>query len=352
MGPLTPPGPGQPPQPPAAPQPPAQSPWGAQSSSYGGYPADPGSYPGARSASYPAASPAWGASPPAGSPSGGGGGVKTLALVLVAVLAVLALGIATFFVVEALTDDGSSSAGVADPPRAAAPSADPAPDPSTGPSTEPSTEPGTEPSTGSAPDPTPDPVEPTVPTTLQCTGGLPLEGATGLDGRNLTGGGLRLRKPPGFSDDPAKGGDQAGAFTFAEGVYAPSKVIERTATSGWVAVYALGGLTRANGFEDPEQAAGTVLGCMAASEAFYRDLTGSTVLDSSAVTVDGAPAWSITAELRVDQPDLTVPGDVARIVVVDTGDPDSFGLFVSVVPIDDDALIAEQDDYSSRLRLQ
>ncbi len=162
-----------------------------------------------------------------------------------------------------------------------------------------------------------------------------------------------MRKPPGFSADADKGGgDQAGAFTFADGVVAPSKEIERTATSGWVAVYALGGLTRANGFDEPEQAARTVLGCMAASEVFYQNLVSTTELDSTAVTVDGAPAWAITAELRVDQPDLTVPGDVARIVVVDTGDPDSFGLFVSVVPIGDDAMVAEQDQYSSRLRLQ
>ena len=113
----------------------------------------------------------------------------------------------------------------------------------------------------------------------------------------------------------------------------------------------LGGLTRANGFDSPGQAAGVVLECMTGSDTFYNGITGATLLDSRLTTVDGAPAWVMDAEIRIDDPQLTVEGDIAKVVVVDTGDPQRYGLFVSLAPIGDDALIAQQDSQQALLRL-
>jgi hypothetical protein len=91
---------------------------------------------------------------------------------------------------------------------------------------------------------------------------------------------------------------------------------------------------------------------MAASSTFYTGFSGGTLVDSAETTVDGAPAWAMTAEIRIDNPDLEVEGDVARVVIVDTGDPETFGMFVSVVPIGDTTLIAQQDDFTGQLALQ
>ena len=173
-----------------------------------------------------------------------------------------------------------------------------------------------------------------MPTAQQCVGGAPTAGATGQQGNKQTGGGLSMPKVPGFSATS----DQAAAFEFADGVFAPSKPIE----AKWVAVYALGGLPRANGFDSPQQAAQTVYACMIGSEKFYNNVTGSSVTAEGATTVDGADAYVLDGEIRNSDPDVTVPGDVVKIVVVDTGDPDHYGLLVSVVPIGDQALIDQQ----------
>ena len=71
-----------------------------------------------------------------------------------------------------------------------------------------------------------------------------------------------------------------------------------------------------------------------------------------ALTVGGADAWETTAEIRVDDPRLSVTGDVASVVVVETGDPETFGVLVSLVPIGDDALVAQQRRQVRQLRLQ
>ena len=76
------------------------------------------------------------------------------------------------------------------------------------------------------------------------------------------------------------------------------------------------------------------------------------MVDSAATTVGDADAWRLTANVNIDDPELTVTGDVVTIVVVDTGDADTFGLYVSVVPIGDNALIAQQTAQVGKLALQ
>lgn len=334
------PAPGQAPAPPPPPPGPPADAFGYQS--YAGAPtqSDWGPTPGAPSQpqQFPPA-------PPAASSSGRGWVVA-----LVALVAAIALGVATFFVVEALTDDGSSTSdsSASGPDERAT---DPAP--TSPPTDQPSDQPSADPSAGTsdgASDGPSEPPETVDPAGLQCTGGLPTQGATGVQGRFVTGGGLRMPRAKGFTT--RADGDRGGVFVFADGVTAPSKVIEQVGSTGWVALYALGGLPRANGFDSPQQAAETVLGCMTSSKAFYRGYTGTDVLDAGATTVGGADAWEITADVNIDDPELTVTGDVAKVIVVDTGDPDLYGLFVSVVPIGDDELIAQQTDQAAKLRLE
>ncbi|WP_340539181.1 DUF2510 domain-containing protein [Nocardioides sp. GXZ039] len=256
-------------------------------------------------------------------PSGGGKG-KTIGIVVLAVVMVVAIGLGTFFAVRAFTDDEEKATGTTtSPPPSTSPGGSTSPDPD-------------DPSTDTPPAPgDPFAEDAQAPTAAQCTGGDPTTGATGASGGNWSGGGLTMPAATGYSDML----DQALAFTFADGVFAPGMQIEER----WVAVYALGGLPKANGFSSPGEAAKVVLQCMAASTDFYQGFSGGQLLDSAALEVSGKPAWEMTAEIRIDNADVAVEGDVAKVVVVDTGDADTYGMFVSVVPIGNTGLIADQD---------
>jgi hypothetical protein len=74
------------------------------------------------------------------------------------------------------------------------------------------------------------------------------------------------------------------------------------------------------------------------SPGWYPDPTDQ---GSGAITVGGRDAWRTTAEVRVDDPEVTVKGDVPTVVVVETDWPDEYGLLVSVVPIGAPMLIGQ-----------
>ena len=65
------------------------------------------------------------------------------------------------------------------------------------------------------------------------------------------------------------------------------KTIETADDYSWVSIYGVGGLRRANGFDDPAQAAEVVMTCMAQSTELYQHFTGREDLSSGAITVDG-----------------------------------------------------------------
>lgn len=264
----------------------------------------------------------YGAPPPPPPPTGGGSG-KVIAIVVAAVVLLAALGTGAFFVVRSLDDDGSDSAS--DDTSESA-SADPSAS-DTG-ATDPTTSPTEEESTGGTN---------VGPTGAQCNGGAPDPGRLRAAAPTLTGGGLTIPSlaDSGYTVDAGISAE----FTFADDYQASYKVIE--SAGGWIANYGVGGLAKANGFESPQQAAEVVLECMTSSP-LYQGFSGKTDLEVGPVTVDGHDAYSILAEVRVDNPEITVEGDVAHVVVVDTGDPASYGLYISVVPIGDQAEINQQ----------
>jgi hypothetical protein len=265
---------------------------------------------------------------PAGGPGGPGVGT-TIALVVLAVLLVIGLGVGGFFGVRALTDDDDTAAG-----------GDGASETATT---------GTDEPTEATSEPTEDSTDGTEPTTQQCHGGVPAPSVEPPnDATRISGGGLSIPVPPGYDVEVP----YSVAFTFADDFTPSQKVIEQTKTSGWVSIYGVGALRKANGFETPEQAAEVVMSCMAASPELYSDFSGRTDLSDGEVTVGGRDGYQVSAELRVDDPAITVEGDVAQVIVVDTGDEDTFGLYISVVPIGDQALIAEQEAMVERIRVE
>lgn len=323
-----------PPVPPAPPAPtpaPTQAPPTAygQVPPYGAVPPAPGGY---------------GQQPPFGggfppSPASGGSRSPALVIGLVAgaVLLLVGLSVAGFIGYRALADDDDGDA--TDRTSATDPTAGSA----TGPTESPTTD--TTPT-----DPTPTDTGSTggTPTDQQCLGGVPTPSVTPReDADRVSGGGLSIPVPDGYTADVA----YATFFTFADDFTPLQKTIEQSDNLGWVSIYGVGGLRKANGFEDPAQAAEAVVACMAGSPDLYNHFTGREDLSSGEITIDGQEAFQITSELRVDDPDLTVEGDVSQVIVVDTGDAETFGLYLTVVPIGDDELIAQQEAAVGRIRV-
>lgn len=274
----------------------------------------------------------------AATPSAGGarGSGLTVLLVVVAVLALIGLSVGGFFGYRALagdddTDDGDASSAT-----------DSATTDPTG-SSIPTESSGSTDATTPAESTTTD----TTVTDQQCRGGVPTPSVTpGTDAQEVSGGALSIPVPPGYAPDTS----YATAFEFADAFTPLQKVIEQTDSDyGWVSIYGVGGLRRSNGFDEPAQAAEVVMTCMAQSKDLYNHFTGREDLGSGEITVDGNDAYQITAELRVDDPDLTVEGDVAQVIVVDTGDPDQFGLYITVVPIGNQELIRQQEAMVDRI---
>lgn len=295
--------PAQPPQqPPAQPQtvygavpPVAPPPGGGYGQPPGGYGQQPGGY---------------GQQPWSPTPQPGGGGKgKVVGIVIAAVLVLVLIGVGAFFGIKALTgdDDGDNKA-----------------DDDTSQSSD---ESGSTDATDETDEPTDGTSSTVRPTGIQCTGGSP-EPATppAATATTLTGGGLTMSLPSGYVPDE----DSALAHKFADGVQVGVKVVIK---DKWVSEYAVGGLAKANDFTDPEQAAEIVMQCLTASDQFYKGFTGRKDLKREEVTVDGKSGYRITAELRVSDPAVTYGGDQTTVIVVDTGDADSFGMFLGVVPL-------------------
>jgi hypothetical protein len=274
--------------------------------------------------------------PPAPPAGGGRGSGTTIVLVVVAVLVLAGLSVAGFFGYRALTGDDDDDNDAADRTSAIDTATTGPTDPTT------PTDTGTDPTT-----PTDTTTGDTQVTDQQCRGGVPTPSVTpGTGAEEINGGGLTFPVPRGYTADTS----YAAVFTFADDFTPLQKVIEQAGSDyGWVSIYGIGGLRKANGFDDPAQAAEVVMTCMAQSADLYSHFTGREDLSAGAITVDGNNAYQVTAELRVDDPDLTVEGDVAQVVVVDTGDPDQYGLYITVVPIGDEKLIRQQEGYVDSL---
>jgi hypothetical protein len=266
------------------------------------------------------APPGWQPTPqpgPHGGPAPSKGSGTKVALILLAVVLIAGAAVAGFFGVRALTDDSSARGETSE----SSPSESDSPSPSETETDDAST-------------------EPPQAITAACTGAAP-EGGN-RPGAMLRGGGLTVELPDGF--EPM---EQEAAFTFADEVVTVARQIEE----GWIAVYALGGVPTSAGFSGPDQAAETVLTCMAASATFYRNLESRTDLASEPITVEGYDGWRITSELRIDDPEIDQEGDHATVIVVETDSPDEYGLFVSVVPLGDQQLVDQQESVVETLQV-
>jgi len=276
--------------------------------------------------------------PPAPPTGGSGGSGRTILLVVAAVLVLILLSAGGFFGFRALAGDDDNSDTDASDSSSATETGSSAPTETTSP-------------TESSPTDTTSPSETTTTggtttTDQQCRGGVPTPSVTPRsDAKRISGGQLSIPVPRGYVADT----NYSPAFTWADDFTPLEKVIEQGDNQGWVSVYGVGALRKANGFDDPAQAAEVVMTCMAASPELYSSFSGREDVSSGAITVDGTDAYQVTANLMVDDPAFTVEGDVAQVIVVDMGDPDVFGLYITVVPIGDQKLIDQQEAMVDRI---
>lgn len=314
--------PQQPPTPPTAAPPPSQQPTGQP-----GYPpAPPPAAPGGGYGGY-------GQQPPYGGPGGGSGGGagRTALIVVLVVLLVVALGVGGFFGVRALTDDDDGGSTADDPTSEVTDATDG------------TTSPSDPTDTGSAPTtPATEDTSTITPTSEQCNGGDPVGDPPAGD--TLQGGGLSLPVPRGYDIDSL---GQGTVFTFADDVQLALRQIEES----WIAIYGVGAVPRDAGFDSTAQAAEVITQCMTRSDDFYSGFSGREDLENGPITVDGHSAHSVLAEVRVDNPDVQAEGDVLQVVVVDTGSPDSYGLYISMAPIGDEDLIALQERTLAKIQV-
>ncbi len=340
-----------PPPPPAPPRPPTSSPSqqpptvvaggaGAPPSSYGqaptpGYGAVTPPAPGG----YGQQPPFGGGFPPAPTTGGSGGSAKTVLLVVAAVLVLILLSAGGFFGVRALTgddDDADNDAGDSSSATDTATDETEATDP-TDESTATEEATATEGTTGT-----------TAPPATQCTGGIPDPSVTPRrNADRISGGALSIPIPADFKPEVLF----APAFAWADNFTPLVRTVEENpeAQTSWFSIFGVGGLRKANGFDDPAVAAEVVMTCMIESPDQYSDVTGRTEVSSGEITVDGTDAYQLTVEIRVDNADLETEGDIAQVIVVDMGDPDMFGLYISQVPIGDQELLDLQASMVDRI---
>ncbi|KRB76169.1 hypothetical protein ASE01_14190 [Nocardioides sp. Root190] len=265
----------------------------------------------------------WSPTPQQGGNGGGNG--KTIGIVIAGVLVLVLIGIGGFFGVRALTgdDDGDKKAD------------DPTSEPTD----------GSDPTDGTdgTDDPTDVPTNPVEPTGIQCTGGSPEAKDPGASPTTIAGGGLTIPVPTGYTVDVRF----SAPHSFADAILVAYKPVD----DSWITEFAVGGLPQSNGFDDLADAAEVIMKCLTANDQIYEGFSERKDLASEEITVDGKPAYRITSEIRVDNPEVTAEGDVTSVVVVDTGDPASYGLFLGVATIGDPASIALVDSQIDAIKV-
>jgi hypothetical protein len=183
-----------------------------------------------------------------------------------------------------------------------------------------------------------------TPTALQCGGGVP--GLRDVHGARMTGGGLSV---PTLLKQGYRYSASAGlGFPFASDAVGTMRQVAR----GWVSVVLVGGLSRANGFRSPEAAARAVMVCIANDPSSYQGAYALDETDGRRTTVDGRPAYDLTEDVKVHQPGLSVPGDTVRVIVVDTGNPRTYGIFMMMTPLGDPSYAALQKQAAAQLRVE
>ena len=100
--------------------------------------------------------------------------------------------------------------------------------------------------------------------------------------------------------------------------------------ASWVAAVLVAELVAGDGFFSPKEGSEIVMRCVVGR--FYADaVVERDDKVSKAITVDGHDAWMVESHLSFDIPNLQTKGELAIVVIVDTG-PESASLYYASIP--------------------
>lgn len=120
---------------------------------------------------------------------------------------------------------------------------------------------------------------------------------------------------------------------------------------GWISNIGVGQVNTEDGFTDPGTATRQTIECFSTTS-YYEYFTHRVDLINEETTVDGHYAWHMRSEIHVDNPNMPeIDGDLVDVYVVDLGDPDRMGIFISSVTIGDDARQAKVDASIASLKV-
>ncbi|MFT8395047.1 DUF2510 domain-containing protein [Propionibacterium sp.] len=156
----------------------------------------------------------------------------------------------------------------------------------------------------------------------------------------LRGGGLEVPKIKGWQNDSFYLDWISDMQTATDQVY-----------PGWIANQSVGALNTVDGFTDIRTSAHQTMDCFASS-GYYIGYTGRKVLVDQQYSVDGHQAWHMQADVYVTLSSLPqVKGDVVDIIVVDIGNSDHLGIFLSSVNIGDQSRMSKMQSAISGLEV-
>lgn len=118
----------------------------------------------------------------------------------------------------------------------------------------------------------------------------------------------------------------------------------------WQSNLSVGALAVADGFDEPRKAATMMLQCFATS-AYYRALTGVKIVSSEKGALQGHQGYRIVADVLVSDP-AAAKGDRVTIYVIDTGNPESLGFFLSAATISDPTNLNEVAETEKTLKVE
>lgn len=159
----------------------------------------------------------------------------------------------------------------------------------------------------------------------------------------ISGGGLSYQAVPGW-------GVQELWLPWMHDLTAQTDVVYEAVTVSWFSMASVGALDIGDGFTEPNAATFQVMSCFATSE-YYSGYAGRQDILSEQFNVGEFTGWHLRTEIYVNMDDLPqVEGDIVDVVVVDLGEPESLGVFLSSATIGDTERIAMIEDALASLR--
>ncbi len=175
----------------------------------------------------------------------------------------------------------------------------------------------------------------------RCTQGHPDELAPHSQDGRVHGGRLSMTMVAGYS---------APAPEYMLSWLDDTQSVSQTTEPGWQSLFAVGEVVRGAGFTSTRQTVHTSMTC-AMANGWYLHPSSRTDIRDQAIDVDGRSGWILTAEIRDQNPRISVPGDQLTFVAVADGRTGTYSVWCGMVPLGDQQRIARDQQVLAGLRI-